>query len=267
MKWLSSFAAAILVLAVATWMFAPAGAPRYEHGPPVLRPSFWQQMANPGPLSDGHAFLETRCAECHTAVIGADPIKCILCHANDDTLLQRQPTAFHADIRECADCHRGHRGDSLVGSAMDHAALARIGLRQLRASTDPDNEGRQVADLLSRWMQVTDSDRAARAPEEAILRCTTCHGNENRHFGLFGGECAQCHGTSSWTIRAFRHPSPASMDCAQCHQAPPSHYMEHFRMLSQRVADAKHARVDQCYICHQTTAWPDIKRVGLYKHH
>ncbi len=26
-------------------------------------------------------------------------------------------------------------------------------------------------------------------------------------------------------------------------------------------------RVDQCYRCHQTTSWNDIKGVGFYKHH
>jgi hypothetical protein len=57
------------------------------------------------------------------------------------------------------------------------------------------------------------------------------------------------------------------MDCAQCHQAPPSHYMEHFRMISVMVAGQPHARVEQCFLCHQTTAWNDIKNVGWYKHH
>ena len=55
--------------------------------------------------------------------------------------------------------------------------------------------------------------------------------------------------------------------CAQCHQAPPSHYMMHFRMVSMTVAGRMHAQVNQCYLCHQTTSWNDIKGVGLYKHH
>jgi hypothetical protein len=70
-----------------------------------------------------------------------------------------------------------------------------------------------------------------------------------------------------WAIPEFRHPSPRSTDCAQCHQAPPSHYMEHFHMVSMKVAGKPHARVDQCYQCHQTTAWNDVKGVGWYKHH
>lgn len=43
--------------------------------------------------------------------------------------------------------------------------------------------------------------------------------------------------------------------------------MEHFRMVSARVANQPNAQVNQCYECHQTTAWNDIKGVGWYKHH
>ena len=74
----------------------------------------------------------------------------------------------------------------------------------------------------------------------------------------------------------FRHPSPRSLECAQCHQAPPSHYMMHFEMVSKKVAGLDNeqnnqccgpVQVNQCYRCHQTTAWNDIKGVGWYKHH
>ena len=75
-----------------------------------------------------------------------------------------------------------------------------------------------------------------------MLNCATCHANDDRHFKLFGQDCAQCHATDRWTIPEFQHPSPSSTDCAQCHQAPPSHYMMHFKMISARVAGKPHAR-------------------------
>jgi len=43
--------------------------------------------------------------------------------------------------------------------------------------------------------------------------------------------------------------------------------MGHFKMISARVADKPHARVEQCGKCHQTNSWNDIKRVGWYDHH
>jgi len=43
--------------------------------------------------------------------------------------------------------------------------------------------------------------------------------------------------------------------------------MEHFRMIDQAICGQPNAKVNQCFLCHQTTAWNDIKGVGFYKHH
>ena len=130
--------------------------------------------------------------------------------------------------------------------------------------------GRATAERLAAFVK---GDSSAAAPHaaitlrEAAMDCSACHGNEDRHRQLFGTDCAQCHGTTAWTIPEFRHPSPSSTDCAQCHQAPPSHYMMHFQMVSMKVAGIEHADVSQCFLCHKTNAWNDIKGVGWYKHH
>ena len=68
------------------------------------------RMALPGELSKAHAFLEHNFAACHTAEKGVEASNCIACHANDEALLQRQPTAFHASVSSCVECHREHRG-------------------------------------------------------------------------------------------------------------------------------------------------------------
>ena len=108
---------------------------------------------------------------------------------------------------------------------------------------------------------------AAVSSREAALNCIGCHSNQDRHRQFFGIDCVQCHGTAAWKIPEFRHPPASSLDCAQCHQAPPSHYMMHFEMVSMKVARREHAQVNQCYLCHQTTSWNDIRGVGWYKHH
>lgn len=233
----------------------------------------WQRMANPGRLTRAHQSLGHDCAACHTPAKGVDSAKCIVCHANDETVLQRQPTAFHADIGNCATCHREHQGIEARISEMDHAALTRIGLKQLSAAPSTATEKHAVATMLRHWLRdAPDPPDSARAnprlqPEEMLLDCYQCHRNDDRHFDLFGRDCAACHETTRWNIPEYRHPSAASTDCAQCHQAPPSHYMMHFKMISQKVAGEPHARVDQCFVCHQTTSWPDIKKAGWYKHH
>ncbi|MBX9658164.1 MAG: hypothetical protein K2X00_06320 [Nitrospiraceae bacterium] len=229
-----------------------------------------QGFISPGPLSDAHAFLEQQCSTCHTSIRGVEAANCIVCHTNNDILLQRQPTAFHADISRCAECHIEHRGVSVRPVAMDHAALAGIGWSELRTS-DPETETLSSADLIRYWLR----DQSVAARPATALDCITCHATKDRHVGLFGKNCSDCHGTEQWTIADFRHPSARSVDCAQCHQAPPSHYMEHFAMVSKNVVArgslgsrcCDNVQVNQCYRCHQTTAWNDLRGVGYYKHH
>jgi hypothetical protein len=234
-------------------------------------PSTFQAAASPGDLSLSHAFLDNNCAACHTPVQGVKANSCIACHANEESLLQRQPTAFHAEISSCIECHREHQGRDSRPVTMDHASLAKIGLRELDGNPDPQSEDQLALRQLHDQLGKGSTDIALLNPHlsasEMILDCAACHQNDDRHFELFGNDCASCHATTAWTLPEFRHPSSASMDCAQCHQAPPSHYMGHFNMISQKVAGQPHATVEQCYKCHQTTSWPDIKGVGWYKHH
>ena len=232
----------------------------------------WKRQASPGNLSDAHNFLQNNCAACHTPYKGIEAANCVACHANNKELLARQPTAFHAHIDSCSECHLEHQGVDRRPVQMDHRALAGIGLRQLNEG-GLGSEQRQARSRLLGWIrehgsgeQMTQSHPNI-TPEEMILNCATCHATKDRHAGLFGKDCAECHATAQWTVPEFIHPSPRSTSCAQCHQAPPSHYMEHFEMVSKRVARVEHAQVNQCYICHQTTSWNDIKGVGWYKHH
>ncbi|HMP89701.1 MAG TPA: hypothetical protein PJ991_05845 [Kiritimatiellia bacterium] len=241
---------------------------RYREQPvsKIAATAFWQHMVMPGELSQGHAFLENNCAACHTTVKGVEAKNCIVCHADNKTVLQRQPSAFHADIAECAACHLEHQGRVPRTTKMDHVSLARIGLRQVQnAAVAHEPE----LDAIVAWLK--QSGPALHTPqlqrEEVMLNCMTCHQTKDRHRGQLGNECAQCHGTTKWTIPEFRHPSSVSQSCAQCHQAPPSHYMMHFKMISMTTAGVEKAEVNQCFLCHQTTSWNDIKGIGFYKHH
>lgn len=228
-----------------------------------------QRAVRPGELSRPHAFLENNCAACHTAVKGVEAKNCIVCHADNLAVLQRQPSAFHVDIASCAACHLEHQGRVPSATKMDHVALAQIGLRQMRQELHRSDKTR---DDFATWLVkgargAPPSATPQLQREEALLNCATCHQTKDRHVGLLGNDCAQCHATTKWTIPEFRHPSPVSQSCAQCHQGPPSHYMMHFKMVSMSVAKMEKAEVSQCFLCHQTTSWNDIKGVGFYKHH
>lgn len=260
-RWIALAAVGLVVYAGVTYA--------WKRGMLPTRAVDWQRATEPGRLSAAHAYLEDNCAACHTAVRGADSAKCMACHAGSESLLTREPTAFHASIDNCRNCHPEHLGPSVRPTSMDHAALAHLGLQLLRKG-ETGSESRLLYDRLNDAMRQAPSERTNHkriSPAESMLSCAACHSTKDRHRTLFGNDCASCHSTQRWTIPEFKHPSAKSMDCAQCHQAPPSHYMMHFHMVSMRVAGQHHARVDQCYMCHQTTAWNDIKNVGWYKHH
>ena len=236
----------------------------------------WPTLASPGPLSAAHAFLGQQCEACHTPNRGIEAASCIGCHSAAGPVLAMQSTAFHADVQECRGCHVEHRGSTVRPTEMDHTVLARIGWgRQIDKSDAAMTEITHVMAGLTGAHPRDDTRQ---------LDCFACHSNRNPHRdgtpvaccgagsstsvgSLFGRECADCHATNTWKIAGYKHPSPLSQDCAQCHQPPPSHSMMHFSMVSMQVAGQMHARVEQCYLCHQTDAWNDIKGVGWYKHH
>ncbi|WP_086923589.1 cytochrome c3 family protein [Variovorax sp. JS1663] len=254
--------------------------------------TLWQQAVAPGTLSQSHAFLSNNCAACHTPVKGVEPKLCIACHADNTALLQRQPTAFHANVQICIGCHVEHQGTARMPTTMDHALLARTGHREMKAAglgvglSTPDVEA--VASLLDRLPRQEAQTRAPDAPyaevkqtsvptlpidhprlgaNESMLNCASCHATKDRHQGFFGADCVQCHATTQWTIAEFVHPSTRSTECAQCHKPPPSHNMMHFSMMSAPLARQPNAKVNQCFLCHQTTVWNDIKGLGWKKVH
>ena len=112
-----------------------------------------QRAVRPGHLSAAHASLENNCSACHTSVAGPDDRKCIGCHANETALLQRQPTAFHATIGNCAECHIEHGGVNGRLTKMNHIALAKVGMKLLSQAA-PETEQKQVRTDLLRWVRL-----------------------------------------------------------------------------------------------------------------
>lgn len=242
----------------------------------------WTASVSPGPLSATHGFLGARCESCHTPTQGVEAASCLTCHATAAPELVTKPsTAFHMNIGECAGCHVEHQGRDRRPINMDHAVLATVGYA--RAATGQAH-GLQVAVEAGNrhalaWLRARLAGSGAdlvggpllppplSSETRATLDCAGCHANRDRHRTLFGRDCQACHNVDAWTIASFRHPSPRSQDCVQCHQAPPSHYMMHFEMMDRMIAGQANARVEQCFLCHQTDSFNNIKGVGWFKMH
>ena len=241
----------------------------------------WTAAASPGPLSAAHDFLGTQCETCHTPTRGVEAPSCLTCHATAAPDLVTKPsTAFHASIGECAGCHVEHQGRDRRPVNMDHAVLATVGHARAAeaAAGGPQADEARFRHALARLAALVtgsgvDLVGGSLAPRplptetRATLDCAGCHANRDPHRTLFGRDCQGCHNVDAWTIATFRHPSPRSQDCVQCHQAPPSHYMMHFGMMDRGIAGQGGARVEQCYLCHQTDSFNTIKGVGWFEMH
>lgn len=206
----------------------------------------WTSLADPGPLSPAHARFQADCETCHTPHKGVEPVKCIACHAGTD-FGTKAFTSFHANATQCTSCHIEHDGGTSL-ARMEHKALL-----------DP---------TLWRGPLLASNGQLSTAAPATVdaLDCASCHAARDPHQGLFGKDCKSCHTLTDWKVAAFRHPSVNSTQCAECHKAPPSHFMMHFKMVSQRVAKSR-APVNQCVACHTTDSWNNIRNVGLYDHH
>jgi hypothetical protein len=252
---------------------AAAALPLMSHRGGTSAVPGWGEFMNPGRLSLKHEFLADRCEACHTPHQGPTADKCVACHASGpatEGLLAKQSTRFHADIGTCSECHVEHFGRERRPIDMVHEALVDHAEKSASSGSLTEADTRSILAALG----VASSRPVPHAritPRELALDCNACHANQDPHRGLMGSGCASCHATSAadggWAIREFRHPSSLSTDCAHCHQAPPSHYMEHFSMVSMKVARIESADVSQCYLCHKTNSWNDIKGLGWYKHH
>ena len=226
-----------------------------------------QQSISPGPLSPRHAYLTDKCTSCHEPTVGVTVAKCTTCHANSERLLGRQPTGFHASIEECATCHVEHQPANIRPLVMDHVELAKVGARTLARASRWDADSEATLKSLETWLRIQAPGQFDAVTARDSLNCSGCHDRRDPHLKRFGSDCAQCHKLESWSVSGYQHPSAESKVCVQCHQPPPSHFMGHFSMISQKVAGKEHARVEECFECHNTTGWNDIANVGYYKHH
>jgi len=225
----------------------------------------WRAATMPGPLSAAHVFLNGQCETCHAPNRGVEAAACLTCHAFAPELVAKPNTAFHTSVGECAACHREHEGGDRP-IRMDHGVLVAAGAARAPEAAE--------AGALAALTRLLDEAGGALGPAGAPLaaeraqhlNCTTCHAAEDPHRRRFGVSCQSCHTTASWAVAGWRHPSPRSTDCAQCHQAPPSHFGEHFPGMAQRIAGRRPARIEQCYLCHQTNSFGNTGLAGQRRH-
>lgn len=168
----------------------------------------------------------------------------------------------HEQSATCKTCHQPWKGvsDSACRQChfFDNVSQLRPGIRfheaeHLCLECHTEHRGRKG--------QISDMDHTLLNPD---LICSQCHFDP--HSGLFGPDCRECHGITTWNIEGFQHPSKERRQCQRCHKAPQSHQAAGFKkrimQMHEKVFPGEDAIIiKDCWRCHITHDWRHLLMV------
>jgi len=219
-----------------------------------------ERLITPGPLSSGHARLESKCESCHSSFRKeAQNARCLSCHTGvrSDISGRRR---FHgkfapARTQACKTCHSDHKG---LGFAL--IRLNRNGFNH--ALTDYPLTGAHARATCSGCHGNGNNYRGV------TTVCATCHKRAEPHGGKLGRQCQACHDTADWKrLKPYNHAATgfaltgahARAGCMACHagqrwNGTPS------ACVSCHAKDDAHrgSRGTNCASCHRTSGWRDV---------
>ncbi|MGE3691858.1 MAG: cytochrome c3 family protein [Novosphingobium sp.] len=224
---------------------------------PLAAQSIIERLITPGPLSHGHARLESNCANCHTSFRKeAQNSKCTACHSGVGSDIA-SGTRFHgrfgpARSSACKSCHSEHkgRGFSLI-------QFNRTGFNH--SLTDYPLTGGHVRAPCAGCHGNANNYRGIQRA------CAACHSRKDPHRGQLGRNCQNCHSTAAWKqVSGFDHNRTGfaltgahrQQGCMSCHAG------QRWKGLGTSCVSC-HARDDahrgsrgtNCASCHTTSAW------------
>lgn len=246
-----------IALFSAALLIAGLGVGVYLTGGRAFSPGGLSDVSHSGQASGGfasHADFGDTCTQCHAPFKGVQAALCEDCHAAI-TAARTAGEGLHGRLLSvaCTQCHQEHGGAAinLFQQAVDnfsqaqHDQLIRLeGAHVGPACEDCHAEG-----------------RFAGTPTD----CHGCHAEPVVHTGLFGVDCAACHGVEAWQpARLTRHVFPldhggmGQNPCAVCHTETFTTYTcaECHAPADMQAAHAEQAlssqALAQCIDCHAT---------------
>ena len=198
------------------------------------------------PLIGKH--LQTACLDCHADQTFQDtPTDCYSCHAKDDAHNGKSG-------QQCGDCHSP---TGWKDTLFDHARDTRFPL-----------EGKH-ADL-------TCGDCHSEDPfaDQLEIACVSCHQDDDKHKGHFGGTCESCHASDAWDHIIFNHDTDTdyalhgahkAIECEACHVEPIYEVALNTGCNDCHEDDDPHKGTQgtACQECHSETDW---KQDVLFDH-
>lgn len=159
-----------------------------------------------------------------------EDIDCASCHSQRGTKAELKSTS-----QACVDCHRDddvHFGEMSLACGVCHTAE-----RWDRVEFDHSTTGF----LVTGGHEDLECEDCHIEPgySSVSTACISCHTDDDRHNGLFGAACEQCHTPENWDIVTVDHSAPGTGSCRACHNIdkPANHWTA------------------LCSACHSTTAW------------
>lgn len=183
---------------------------------------------SPGELSQAHKSLEgmSNCTQCHDLGNKVTNDKCLACHEEIKTLINRNE-GYHAsrEVRgnDCAKCHSDHHGRNFDMVRFDEKNFNHnlAGYELNGAHKRIDCRDCHKPDFVA--------DRELKKRKETFLglsqKCNSCH--QDVHQKTLGNDCAKCHTTEEFAPASkFNHDKSdfplvgkhKTVDCLECHK-------------------------------------------------
>ena len=223
---------------------------------PAFGQSIMERLITPGPLSAGHARLESTCDSCHSSFRKeAQNGKCLACHkgiAADIATASHYHGKFAPARGTCKGCHSEHKGR---GAGL--IRFNRIGFNH--AFTDFALTGGHARVDCAGCHGTVHNYRGI--PKD----CASCHAGKDPHRGQLGRSCQSCHTTAAWKpVQGFNHAATGfaltgrhrSASCLSCHAGQRWKGLPTGCVACHAKDDAHHgSRGSNCAQCHSTAGW------------
>lgn len=184
------------------------------------------------------------CFACHRADIYAELGRdCLSCHRADDVHKGQQG-------KRCDSCHNEKSWSKKVSFDHDITAFPLLGMHALASCADC---------------------HISKSYKDAKKGCNDCHGDDGKHKGRLGTDCALCHNPNSWKVWRFDHNKQTDFKldgahkkshCYACHRQPVKGRLDLPSTCYQchEDDDAHRGSFGQrCERCHTTEVFDDIR--------
>ena len=246
--------AAILLAAIALLLGAPVQAALLEG------------VLEPGEVIQKHAEAEANCENCHSHFSKKQQDElCVKCHSHEDIgrdLAEKK--GYHGLMKRqsCAVCHAEHKGRNANIMPLDEKNF------------DHKVTNFELKDKHQK-VECKECHLPKKKRREAPLDCYGCHKKDDKHKGVLGKKCEECHNAKSWKEKDVffdhdktkfplknAHADP-KVRCVDCH--PKDHYKHTPIACNEchKTDDDKKGHRGRfgpkCEACHTDKDWKTIK--------